>query len=151
MAFAMGVISSGSPITPVEATMTSDESMPATFVTRAHIFSATSSPSLLQVFALPLLHITACATPFAMLRFVTSTGAPFTRFWVYTPAAAQGTSLTMSAKSFLSLFFLMPQCMPPALKPRGAHTPPLVSRINFILTNQKCLKKVITKAFATAA
>ena len=33
------------------------------------------------------------ATPFCRLRFVTTTGAPFTRFCVYAPAAEQGVAL----------------------------------------------------------
>lgn len=41
-------------------------------------------------------------------------------------------SLTIKAKSFLSVFFLIPQCIPAALKPFAAQTPP---EIYFIITN----------------
>ena len=58
---AMGSMLSFSPITPVEATITSFASIPVCSCTRAHIFSAISIPSALQVLALPLLQIMALA------------------------------------------------------------------------------------------
>ena len=82
MPAAIGAMSSGWPITPVEATTTSSAGMPRAFAVRSHIASATSTPSALQVFALPLLQITACARPFCRCAFVTAIGAPLTRFAV---------------------------------------------------------------------
>ena len=58
---AIGSTESGCPMTPVDATTTSDAAMPVFFSTRAHIASAISTPSALQVFALPLLQTIACA------------------------------------------------------------------------------------------
>ena len=87
---AMGSIGSTWPITPVEATITSCGSMCSALPAISHMLQAFSSPSALQVFALPELQITACAMPFSRLRFVTRIGAPFTRLLVYMPAAAQG-------------------------------------------------------------
>ena len=55
MPAAMGEMSSLWPMTPVEATTTSLAGMPSASAARAHIFCATSSPSALQVLALPLL------------------------------------------------------------------------------------------------
>lgn len=57
----MGSRESFCPMTPVEATTTSSAEIPQCFSTSAHIFSAISTPSALQVFALPLLTITARA------------------------------------------------------------------------------------------
>ena len=79
---AMGFISNGWPITPVEATTTSSLLMPVYFSVRAHISCAISIPLALQVFAFPLLHIIAIAFPSFILSLVTAIGAPFTRFWV---------------------------------------------------------------------
>ena len=86
----IGSIGSTWPITPVEATITSDGSMLSALPAISHIRHAFSSPSALQVFALPELQITALATPFVRLRFVTRIGAPLTRLLVYMPAAVQG-------------------------------------------------------------
>ena len=74
-------------------------------------------------------------------------GAAFTRFMVYTAAAAQGCSDTMRARSFLSantsgmplragwlpspLPFFTPQWTPEAVKPMGAVTPPEICFISF--------------------
>ena len=56
-----------------------------------------------------------------MLAFVTISGAPLTRFCVYTAAAAARFWETISARSRLSRFLRMPQWMPLAVKPlRGA-------------------------------
>ena len=90
---AMGVRSSGWPMTPVEATATSSGAMPSASAVRAQVCSAISAPFALQVLALPLLHTTACARPSVRCRFVTASGAPLTRFVVYTAAAAAGLSL----------------------------------------------------------
>ena len=82
MPASMGLISSGCPITPVEATTTSSSLSPVSRATSAHISSATCTPSALQVLALPLLHTIACAKPLAKCALVTSSGAPLTRFRV---------------------------------------------------------------------
>ena len=82
MPSAMGAISSFWPMTPVEATITSSARMPSCSAASAHIRSAISMPFALQVLALPLLQITACATPFSRCAFVTVSGAPLTRFVV---------------------------------------------------------------------
>ena len=55
MPAAMGEMSSLWPMTPVEATTTSAAGIPSASAARTHIFCATSSPSALQVLALPLL------------------------------------------------------------------------------------------------
>ena len=74
----IGSIGSICPITPVEATITSLAGIPVYSLVRAHIRSAFSTPSALQVLALPLLQITARALPFSRFFFVTAMGAPFT-------------------------------------------------------------------------
>ena len=79
---AMGVMSRGCPMTPVDATATSEGSIERAFARRTQVSSATASPSALQVLALPLLQMTARQVPSAMCRFVTARGAPFTRFEV---------------------------------------------------------------------
>ena len=73
---AMGSMFSVIPMTPVEATMMSLGEMPKAFAVISHIISAFSTPSALQVLALPLLQIIACAIPSAMFAFVTVMGAP---------------------------------------------------------------------------
>ena len=77
----------------MEATTTSWGSMPRAWAAKSHMAWAFSTPSALQVLALPELQMTALAAPSAMFFWVTRMGAPFTRFWVYTAAAAQGFSL----------------------------------------------------------
>ena len=62
---AMGSSLSGWPMTPVEATTTSDAGMDSCLATSSLMASATSWPLALQVFALPLLQITARALPSA--------------------------------------------------------------------------------------
>ena len=79
---AMGAISSFCPMTPVEATATSSGEMPSACPVRAHMASAISTPSALQVLALPLLQMMAWAQPSEMWTLVTSRGAPFTRLVV---------------------------------------------------------------------
>ena len=59
--FAIGSMESCCPITPVDATTTSPAATPVCRSTSAHISSAISTPFALQVFALPLLTMTACA------------------------------------------------------------------------------------------
>ena len=88
-------------MTPVEATTTSSAAMPRADAARALISSAISMPFALQVLALPLLQITAWAVPFAICFFVTVSGAPLTRFVVYTAAALAGTVLKIRDRSFL--------------------------------------------------
>ena len=107
--FAMGAMGSGWPMTPVEATTTSCGEMERASATRLLMVSAISIPSALQVFALPLLQMTAWAFPSARCALVTVSGAPFTRFVVYTAAALAGTLLVIRARSFFSGFFRMPQ------------------------------------------
>ena len=92
-ALSMGSMGSTWPMTPVEATTTSAGWMPSTSPAMAHMRSAFSTPSALQVLALPELQITAWARPFSMFFLVTKMGAPLTRFWVYTAAAAHSFSL----------------------------------------------------------
>jgi hypothetical protein len=55
----------------------------------------------------------------------TSTGAACALFVVNTAAAEAGRSETINARSRLP-FFLMPQAMPAARKPRGAETLPSI-------------------------
>ena len=124
MPASIGAMSSGWPITPVEATITFSGAMPSAAPVSALICSAISMPLALQVFALPLLQTMACAVPSAMCRFVTVSGAPLTRFVVYTAAACAGTALAISARSRLLWFLRMPQWTPFAVKPFAAHTPP---------------------------
>ena len=109
MPAAMGASSSGSPITPVDATMTSRAAMPSASPTSAAVSSAIAAPFQLQVLALPLLQMTACALPSARCALVTVSGAPLTRFVVYTAAARAGTLLAMSARSRRRRFGRMPQ------------------------------------------
>ena len=78
----MGARSMEGPITPVEATITSFSSIPSAAAVRRHMASAFSTPSAAQVLAMPLLQITARATPFSRCRAVTAIGAPFTRLRV---------------------------------------------------------------------
>ena len=80
----------------------------------------------------PLLHITARALPSARCALVTVSGAPLTRFVVYTAAALHMVSLTIIARSFFVLPALMPQFMPPARNPFALQTPP---SIYFIYNN----------------
>ena len=61
MAASMGAMGSGWPITPVEATTTSEAGIPETCSRSAHMPLAMSIPSALQVLALPLLQRTARA------------------------------------------------------------------------------------------
>jgi len=82
MPAAIGERSSGWPMTPGEPTTTSPGWMPSASARSAAVFSATSTPSALQVLALPLLQMTAWATPFCRCAFVTASGAPLTRFVV---------------------------------------------------------------------
>ena len=103
--------------------------MPRALAARALISSAISMPFALQVLALPLLQITAWATPLARCFFVTVRGAPLTRLVVYTAAALPGTLLKIRDKSFLVWFFRMPQWTPFAEKPFAAQTPPSITFI----------------------
>ena len=57
--FSMGSMGSTWPITPVDATKTSSWGMPSSLAASRHILSAFSTPSALQVLALPELAITA--------------------------------------------------------------------------------------------
>ena len=109
MPFAIGVMSRGCPITPVDATTTSFLLMPVYISVSSHICSAISMPLALHVFAFPLLQIIAFALPFLIFSFVTAIGAPLTRFCVYTAAADASLSLIISAKSFFVVFILIPQ------------------------------------------
>ena len=93
MPAAIGAIGRGCPMTPVEATSTSCACSPSACAVSSHICSAMSMPSALQVFALPLLQISAWALPSARCALVTVSGAPFTRLVVYTAAVCAGTSL----------------------------------------------------------
>ena len=80
--FSIGVRSMGCPITPVDATMTSFAGIPVKRDVRSHMAAAFSTPSALQVLAIPLLQITARALPFFKCSRVTVMGAPQTRFCV---------------------------------------------------------------------
>ena len=55
----MGSMDRGWPMTPVEATITSSAFRPVAWAVSWHICQATSSPSALQVLALPLLQMAA--------------------------------------------------------------------------------------------
>ena len=124
--FLNGSIDSLCPITPVEPTITSHGLIPSSSAASFDASSAISSPSKLHVFAFLELTSTALATPPLSSRclFVTITGAPFTLFCVYTPAALHGVSEKTIPKSFLFLSGLIPQLSPLATKPLAAHTPP---------------------------
>ncbi len=82
IAAAIGSIGSTCPMTPVEATITSFGRSPSASAVSEHIFMAFCTPSALQVLALPLLQMTACAPPSFRFSFVTRIGAPLTRFCV---------------------------------------------------------------------
>ena len=120
----IGSMGSTWPMTPVEATMTSSGATCRLSAAMPHIMRAFSSPSALQVLALPLLQMTAWAMPSRRFSRVTRIGAPFTRFCVYTAAAVQRVSQRIIARSAFVLFLRMPQWMPPAVNPFGAVTPP---------------------------
>jgi hypothetical protein len=92
--------------------------------------AAGSPASPVQALAFPELAITARSVPAAVCSLLTITLAACTRFVVNTPAAAQGLSDTISARSRFAEDALIPQRMPPALKPLGAHTPPGISLID---------------------
>ena len=62
--------------------MTSVGAIPSALAVISHMPRAFSTPSALQVFAMPLLHTTARALPSAKFCFVTVTGAPHTKFCV---------------------------------------------------------------------
>ena len=68
---AMGSMGSTWPMTPVEATTTSWGSMPRAWAAKSHMAWAFSTPSALQVLALPELQMTALAAPSAMFFRVT--------------------------------------------------------------------------------
>ena len=73
----------GTPITPVEATKTSSAFTFNAFPQRTVIFFAFSKPSLpVQVLALPLLIMMACAHLLLKCFLVISSGAPLTLFFV---------------------------------------------------------------------
>ena len=91
---------SSCPMTPVEATTKSEGLSPVARAARAHISSACSWLLGAQALAFPELATMAWASPFSRWSIVTYSGAAFTRFMVYTAAAAQGCSETMSARSF---------------------------------------------------
>ena len=115
------------PMTPVEHTSTSSALQPTALAAAAHIRSAFSSPWGAQALALPLLAITARALPSARWAFVTWMGAAFTTLVVNTAAAAQSTSDTMRARSFLfTLWVLTPTWIPAERNPLAAHTPPSI-------------------------
>ena len=120
----------GSPITPVELTKTSSFFISKTSASNLHVFSATSIPFTAHVFAFPLLHITALIFPSFICSLSTAIGAPLTLFCVKTAATLHSLSLTIIPKSFLSLFFLKPQCIPDAIYPFGAHMPPPILLIS---------------------
>lgn len=69
-------MSSGIPITPVDATTTLLFSIPHCLAAIAHISVAFSYPSALQVFAFPLLQTITEALPFSRFFRVTAIGAP---------------------------------------------------------------------------
>ena len=102
---------------------------------------------------MPLLIIIACALPSDRCSLVTISGAPFTRFVVYTAAAFAFVLLYISERSFLSLFFLIPQCTPAASKPFAAHIPPsmifIISSISIIFAS--CLAVYSYKIYADLA
>ncbi len=77
-ALSIGSMGSGCPITPVEATITSRGAMPSARPAASHIRRALAGPSAVQVLALPLLQITACALPSFRFSRVTARGAPLT-------------------------------------------------------------------------
>ena len=124
--FSNGSIGMICPMTPVEALMTRFTSMPRASAASWDIFSAFSIPSALHVLAFLEFTMTACALlpDFFRCSLVTVTGAPFTLFCVYTPAATHGTSENTIPRSFLFLSGFSPQLSPFAVKPFAAHTPP---------------------------
>ena len=119
-------IGSGRPITPVLQTSTSTGSRPRAPAARAHIRSASRSPwAPVQALAFPEFSTTAwIAVPRRRVSWEMTTGAALTRFWVKTPAPAQGRSLiTTAMSSRLGSPSRMPAPAVPARKPSGAQTP----------------------------
>src|SRR5262249_5133646 len=120
-------VGSNRPMTPVELTRTSRGEQPTASATARHIASASRTPRApVAELLMPLLHTIARATPAVArrCRLLTITGAPTTRFVVKTPAAAHGTSATISARSGLP-DGLIPQTPPAAVKPRQRVIDPL--------------------------
>ena len=114
----------GTPITPVDATITSSGAHPRAFASASAVATASRSPCApVHALAFPALMMTARAMPPAIWRRETVTGAAATWLVVKTPAAGTGFSATTSARSrFPSA--LSPAATPEAVKPSGAATPP---------------------------
>ena len=82
MAEVMGASGSGWPITPVDATITSSDEIRSAAAALPHMAFAMSTPSALQVLALPELQRNAFAWPSFRCACVTRMGAPLTLFCV---------------------------------------------------------------------
>ena len=109
------------PMTPVDAVSTAPTGMRSSAATASHTALTSARPAgPVSAFALPLLTSTAWMPPAGSRPCASSTGAALARFWVKTPAAEHGASLTMSATSLR--LGLMPACRPANLNPSGTFT-----------------------------
>ena len=118
-------VGSLTPMTPVDATSTDDESAPSACAVRPHISRACCIPSApVHALAQPLLTTIAwIPPPVAACSRETRIGAACARFVVNTAAATAGTSQAMTARSGRPLA-LIPHATPAARKPAGAVTLP---------------------------
>jgi len=115
------------PITPVEATTTSEGAHPTTRAVAAAISRASARPSSpVAALAQPALTTTARARPEARCSRETTTGAACAALVVKTAAAAHGPWATTRARS--SPVALMPAAVAAAQKPAGAVMAPVSGR-----------------------
>ena len=92
--------SSGSPITPVEATNTSPGAQPAALAAMATVASTASRPRMpVKALALPELTTSARALPPARPATHHSTGAERVRDWVTTPATRVPSGISTKSTS----------------------------------------------------
>jgi hypothetical protein len=118
--------SSDTPMTPVDATITSSASHPSARAVSAAMSRATCSPCVpVHAFAHPLLTTIARARPPLAARCSREmvTGAAAARLVVKTAAAAASRSQATTARSGAPLA-LIPHATPAAVNPAGAQTPP---------------------------
>ena len=120
-----GSKSSSTPMTPVEATSTSEGSQPSSAATSSAVRLAVARPgSPVAALALPELRTTARAWPSATCSRLTTTGAAQKRLVVKVPAATQVSSAATSAMSRRLGSRRNPACRPAARMPSAAQTPP---------------------------
>ena len=114
------------PITPVDATRTSDGSMPSSPAVASAESSASFSPaSPVQALAQPEFARIAWTRPLATIRRSYCTGAAATAFVVNTAAAAHGASDTIRATSLRPSYLIL-AATPAARNPLAAQTPPFI-------------------------